>query len=177
MNPETIPLAEKLATLLSDYVTAKFLAHGYHWNVQGKDFKEFHAFFEDLYTDFDSAIDPVAENLRKLGFEAPYQLADFQANATIQEDLIVGGDIETMVASLIRINQALLDDSFASFAAASDVNQQGIANFLAERIDKHQFWNWQLTATLKVSTDIAATAPDMAPDMSDYMPDDSSEEL
>jgi hypothetical protein len=30
-------------------------------------------------------------------------------------------------------------------------NQQALANFIAERIDQHQFWNWQLTATAKTT--------------------------
>lgn len=148
MNEKSVPLAEQLAIFLSDLAVGAQLAHGYHWNVKGRDFKEFHAFFADLYEDFDGAIDPVAENMLKLGFEAPYLLEDFLGMANIKEERIVGGDIDTMIASLVRINETLLADSFAVFEAASMVNEQGIANFAAERIDIHQKWNWQLKATL-----------------------------
>lgn len=34
--------------------------------------------------------------------------------------------------------------------AATDANEQGIANFLAERDDMHKKWRWQLEATTKV---------------------------
>lgn len=151
MNQASIPLAEQLAKLLSDLSVASFLSHGYHWNVKGKDFKEFHAFFGDIYDDYDGAIDPIAENILKLGFEAPYLLEDFQSMTSIKEERIEGGDIDTMLESLLRINQTLLDGSFALFAVATDVNEQGIANFAAERIDIHQKWNWQLKASLGLS--------------------------
>jgi hypothetical protein len=36
----------------------------------------------------------------------------------------------------------------ACFAAANEANEQGVANFIAERIDMHQKWRWQLNAFL-----------------------------
>jgi starvation-inducible DNA-binding protein len=148
MNQTSIPVAEKLAALVSTLVTAKFIAHGYHWNVKGRDFKEFHFFFEEIYNDYDSAIDPTSENIRKLGFDAPYLLNDFQEMTLVNEDRIEDGNIDAMLASLVRVNQILLDLCVETFAVATDANEQGIANFIAERIDKHQFWNWQLTSSL-----------------------------
>lgn len=148
MNHIAIPVAEKLAALLSTLVSAKFIAQGYHWNVKGRDFREFHEFFSDIYEDFDGAIDPTAENILKLGFDAPYLLGDFQEMTCTNEERIQNGNVEAMLVSLVRVNQALLDASFDAFAVANEANEQGIANFLAERIDQHKKWNWQLTAAL-----------------------------
>lgn len=150
MNHNSIPLTEKLAVLLSSLVTAKFIAHGYHWNVKGRDFKEFHSFFGEVYADYDETIDPTSENIRKLGFDAPYLLSDFQEMTRINEERIQSGSVDEMLASLVRVNSILLELSFEAFAAANEANEQGIANFLAERIDKHQFWNWQLTSSLPI---------------------------
>ena len=36
-----------------------------------------------------------------------------------------------------------------AFASANKANEQGIANFLAERDDMHKKWRWQLTASTK----------------------------
>jgi hypothetical protein len=36
-----------------------------------------------------------------------------------------------------------------AFDLAIKENQQGIANFLAERQDMHMKWKWQLTASTK----------------------------
>lgn len=148
MNPEVIPTAEALAKYLGDLVVAKFLAHGYHWNVKGSDFREYHEFFADIYGDYDGAIDPVAENIRKLGFDAPYLLEDFADLSCIKEERIEGGSSLEMLTSLLRINAQMITSSLEAFALANEANEQGIANFLAERVDAHQKWNWQLSATL-----------------------------
>jgi starvation-inducible DNA-binding protein len=149
MNEDKIALAEALAHLVGDSVVAKFIGHGYHWNVKGADFKEFHAFFEEIYSDYDSAIDTLAENIRKLGFEAPYLLTDFTQLSCLDDiDRIESGDSKEMLASLASINMNMLNDYKSAFDVATSANEQGIANFLAERIDMHAKWDWQLKATL-----------------------------
>jgi starvation-inducible DNA-binding protein len=150
MNQKSVALTEKLAILLSSLVSAKFTAHGYHWNVKGRDFKEFHDFFGEIYSDYDEAIDPTSENIRKLGFDAPYLLGDFQEMTRVNEERVQTGSVDEMLSSLIRVNQILLELSLEAFAVANTCNEQGIANFLAERIDKHEFWNWQLTSSLPI---------------------------
>ena len=42
-------LTKSLKTLLSDIVTFYFMAHGFHWNVEGSDFSQYHGLFADIY--------------------------------------------------------------------------------------------------------------------------------
>jgi starvation-inducible DNA-binding protein len=142
------PLVAVLAQLLASSVSAKTIAQGYHWNVRGRDFREFHEFFQELYEDFDSAVDPLAENIRKLGVQTPYLLTDLLLLSQVHETEITTGEVEPMLASLVRVNATLLEGNRKAFDIANELNEQGIANFLAERIDMHQKWNWQLTSTL-----------------------------
>jgi starvation-inducible DNA-binding protein len=60
-------LTDSLKTVLSDAVTMYFTAHGFHWNVEGQDFSQYHDLFADIYEDVYSSIDPLAEDIRKLG--------------------------------------------------------------------------------------------------------------
>lgn len=143
-NPE---LGEKLAHLLSDVVSLGFLTQGYHWNVKGMNFAQFHEFFAEIYEDIDSAIDPLAENIRKLGFDAPYLLEDFQGMTCIHQERI-GGDPLAMLASLAEANSIVSNCYVGAFALADSCNEQGIADFLAGRIDMHAKWQWQLEASL-----------------------------
>jgi DNA-binding ferritin-like protein len=55
---------------------------------------------------------------------------------------------EELVRSLVESNAEMIVCLNRTFRAAVGANQQGIANFIAERIDQHQKWNWQLTASL-----------------------------
>jgi len=41
----------------------------------------------------------------------------------------------------------MLNDLRKAFDIANQANEQGIANFIAERIDMHAKWDWQLKAT------------------------------
>lgn len=140
-------LAEHLAVCLADTVTYKFIAHGYHWNVKGPEFTQFHDFFATLYEDADSAIDPLAENIRKLGFDAPFTLEDFASLTCVSVNPVSGDPIE-MSSNLYQINCHLKECLTKAFDIANACNEQGIANFLAERIDQHAKWVWQIGTTI-----------------------------
>jgi starvation-inducible DNA-binding protein len=140
-------LAEHLAVCLADTVTYKFIAHGYHWNVKGPEFTQFHDFFATLYEDADSAIDPLAENIRKLGFDAPFTLEDFASLTCVSVNPVSGDPIE-MSSNLYEINCHLKECLTKAFDIANACNEQGIANFLAERIDQHAKWVWQIGTTI-----------------------------
>jgi starvation-inducible DNA-binding protein len=142
-------LINSLKVLMSDVVTMYFVAHGYHWNVEGQDFSQYHALFEDIYSDVYSSIDPIAENLRKLDAYAPFTLSKFTELRTV-ESAEVKAEPRAMAKALIKVNDGVLESLKSTFKIANeDANEQGIANFIAERIDMHQKWAWQLKASTK----------------------------
>jgi starvation-inducible DNA-binding protein len=141
-------LINALKVLVANQYVLYLKAHGYHWNVEGKDFKEYHAFFEEIYSDVYESIDPTAENIRKLGAFAPFTLSRLMELKTI-EDVTVAPTTEAMTRDLLNANEAILMDIDKTFALATAANQQGIANFLAERDDQHRKWIWQLRVSLK----------------------------
>ncbi len=141
-------LTNDLKTLLSDSVTMYFVAHGYHWNVEGSDFSQYHSLFADIYEDVYSSIDPIAENLRKLDEYAPFTLSKFIDLRTV-ESVEVAPNPKAMAKALLKVNEGVLVTIGKAFASATKANEQGIANFLAEREDMHKKWHWQLTASTK----------------------------
>jgi starvation-inducible DNA-binding protein len=141
-------LTNDLKTLLSDSVTMYFVAHGYHWNVEGSDFSQYHSLFADIYEDVYSSIDPIAEDLRKLDEYAPFTLSKFIDLRTV-ESVEVAPNPKAMAKALLKVNEGVLVTIGKAFASATKANEQGIANFLAERDDMHKKWHWQLTASTK----------------------------
>jgi starvation-inducible DNA-binding protein len=169
-GPSNQDLAQALASLLGDTVTIKFLAHGYHWNVRGPQFTQFHKFFLKLYEDFDSAIDPTAENLRKLNFDAPFLLEDYAALTCIQPRAVSSDPLD-MASALYDANNLVLNSLNNVYSLANALNQQGVCNFIAGRIDQHMFWAWWLRTTIGADattpTDLGKTEADLplgAPD-------------
>lgn len=140
-------VAESLAECLGNAVVLAFKAQGHHWNVMGPDFTQYHDFFGEIYEDVYGSIDPLAENLRKLGALAPYRLSEF-ASLTSIEDMECGCSPMSMCNDLFVANNMMIDCLKETFAAADAANQQGIADFIAGRIDMHQKWAWMLRAHL-----------------------------
>ena len=141
-------LINSLKILMSDVVTFYFKAHGYHWNVEGDDFPQYHAFFEEIYEDVYGSIDPIAENIRKCGDYAPFRLERFIEYRTVSDTNVTPEEVD-MSTDLYNANNQVLATLYATFAAASAQNRQGIMNFLADRIDQHEKWMWQLGVIIK----------------------------
>jgi starvation-inducible DNA-binding protein len=140
-------LVEALAEVLGNNVVMYFKAHGHHWNVTGRDFSQFHDFFAMIYEDMLAQFDPVAEDMRKLGAVAPYTLAEL-SNLSQMQDMDCGSDAMLMVQDLLAANNIMLQSVNDAFKIASDLDEQGIADYLAGRDDIHKKYRWQLTAYL-----------------------------
>lgn len=152
-------LNEELTELLADVVSFYFRAHGAHWNVKGADFSEYHKLFQKIYEDVYESIDPIAENLRKLGSIAPFTLGSFMALRCLEDAPAMLQDPIALANDLLLANDMILDELSDAFDCASMYNQQGVANFLAGRIDSHQYWKWQLTVSLGQEVTQPSTDP------------------
>ena len=144
VNPDLIT---SLRTLLANTVSVYFRAHGYHWNVKGINFAAYHEFFEEIYEDLYGSIDPTAEWLLKLDNDADYQLADFINNRDIDDTIIKPITALQMVKDLYNAIEALEESTETVLEVATEADEQGFINFLAERIDMLEKWEWQLKAT------------------------------
>jgi starvation-inducible DNA-binding protein len=145
--PSKQDLAKSLAVLLSDVVTMHYLAHGSHWNVKGPLFSQFHEFFGEIYEDVAGSEDDIAESIKRLGYDAPYLLQQFQDLTGITAVENQGDPVE-MSAILYDANLVVLGSLDLAFGLASILNQQGIANTIAGRIEMHTKWSWQLGTTI-----------------------------
>ena len=54
-----------------------------------------------------------------------------------------------MAKDLLKSNEHVVGKLKSVFDTSNSDNEQGIANFIAERIDMHQKWSWQLKASTK----------------------------
>lgn len=136
-------LIQTLKQLLGSTVALRYKAHGYHWNVEGDDFQEYHELFGEIYQALDSSIDPMAEWIRILGDYAPFKLSRFSELSMIPETDVTSDPM--MMAADLKLNH---DSSAMAFSAAaikaSEMGQKGLENFLADCMTTHQKYSWQL---------------------------------
>lgn len=142
-------LVEPLKQYQANSVVFANTAHGFHWNVEGPLFEEFHELFGKIYEDVDGTIDVIAEWMRVFDVQAPYTLQEFINNQSFGETRISSNSPITMTKSLLLMNDKMINDIVAMFEMATQEKQQGLANFLADRQTAHQKWGWFLKAILK----------------------------
>ena len=142
-------LADSLKTLLATEYAFSIKAQLFHWNVEGPDFAQLHEFFGDLYEEvYDGSIDRTAEYIRTLDDYAPGSFERFMELSRIPGQTKIPR-ARLMIEELLANNEQMVELLNETFAVAEQENQQGIANFIAERIDAHGKHGWMLRSFLK----------------------------
>jgi len=142
-------LKTAIKVLMANATVMYYKAHQFHWNVEGIEFTQYHEFFEDLYTDVYNSIDPIAELLRKLDDYTPVSLDELFKYKTLQEETTRTPLLSDILASLIKANEEVYTSLNKVFELATKNKQQGIANFIADRIEMHDKHRWFLKASAK----------------------------
>jgi len=144
MEEITNPLKVAFADTYAFYVKAQ----NYHWNVEGPLFPMYHEFFGNIYEEVGGAIDRFAEEIRAAGAYTPGAFSRFAELTNIQDELLVLNPLQ-MVATLYTDNMKV----YASLKMARDIadeyEQNGLVNFLEERLDAHKKHDWMLRVTMK----------------------------
>lgn len=170
---DTAACIEELSEALADTIVFKFRAHGAHWNVKGPAFGVYHSLFSDIYEDADGAIDSLAENLLRLDTDAPSTLDEFAQRSTIKPVPVANDDPQTLARDLLDMNDAVLESLEDAYECASELDEAaGLANLLADRIDMHRKWRWQLSRSISNPAEPKVEAP-MNPDEATEVEEDS----
>lgn len=138
------PLKAAFADTYAFYVKAQ----NYHWNVEGPFFAMYHEFFGKIYEEVGGAIDQFAEEIRAHNAYAPASFGRFKELASIEDEVLIIKP-EMMVANLFADNAKVLASLQTSRDVADKYKQNGLVNFLEERIDQHNKHAWMLRASMK----------------------------
>jgi starvation-inducible DNA-binding protein len=142
-------LAETLKTLLATSYVFSIKVQNFHWNVEGKDFPQYHKFFNKLYEEvYGNTVDRAAEFVRALDHYAPGSLTRFAELSIIQDQTKIPR-AELMMQELYEDNCRIQEFLKSAFKVAEEANEQGVANFIAERQDAHGKHGWMLRSILK----------------------------
>ena len=142
-------LKTSLKIVLANTYAMYFKAHGFHWNVEGKDFSQFHSFFSGIYEELFGAVDTIAEEIRALDEYAPYNMSELSSMTTVKESNIYGVDVSGMLADLIDANGSVIEALNSAHQLAEAENNRGLVNLLEERLDVHAKHGWMIRASSK----------------------------
>jgi starvation-inducible DNA-binding protein len=141
-------LIQQMKVILATNFSLYLKAHNYHWNIEGKDFPQFHGFLDTLYNSVWAQTDNIAEHLRMLGVYAPGSYTRFTELSDILE--------ATSVPSAMGMMNILKDDNDrfiihlrAGIVAADDAHEPAVSNFLQDLLGAHQKHAWMLRSIIK----------------------------
>jgi starvation-inducible DNA-binding protein len=141
-------LTENLKVLLASTQSFAIKSQNFHWNIEGSNFPQYHAFFDTLYQDINATIDPIAEYIRILGSYTPGSLTRY-AELSIIQDQIKIPRAQLMFAESLKDCEMMSELVVAMFDEATNERQQGIANYMAELQDLYGKKAWFIRSTLK----------------------------
>jgi starvation-inducible DNA-binding protein len=141
-------LTDNLKILLGTQFSYYIKVHAFHWNVESPDFYQYHKFFQKIYEEAYSAIDPIAEYIRSLVEYSPGSLERFLELSIIEGQTKIPR-ARLMIEELLANSEQLIDLLNQCFADATQENKQDVANFIAERLSQQNKFAWQLRSSLK----------------------------
>lgn len=144
MEVVTNPLKIAFADTYAFYVKAQ----NYHWNVEGPMFAMYHDFFGKIYEEVGGAIDQFAEEIRAQNAYAPGAFSRFSELTNIRDEVLIIKP-EQMVVTLFADNAIVLASLQRARDEADKYGENGLVNFIEERLDQHKKHAWMLRASMK----------------------------
>jgi starvation-inducible DNA-binding protein len=121
-------------------------AHGFHVNVVGPDFVQYHKLFSDVYEMADDATDTIGEHIRVLQGIAPFSLKRIMELGDIK-DTDKAPEALKMVKELLDDSQKVMNHYEEVHDMAVEYKQYGLINFIEGQMDDLGKIMWKLRST------------------------------
>jgi starvation-inducible DNA-binding protein len=141
-------LIQQLKVILGTNFALYLKSHGFHWNIEGANFPQYHDFLNGFYTEVFNQNDPIAEHIRQLDSYAPGSLERMLELADLEESQNIPMAL-AMMAELKRDNDRFIIHLRAGIVAAEQANEPAIGNFLQDLLGAHQKKAWMLRSIIK----------------------------
>ena len=121
-------------------------AHGFHVNVVGPDFVQYHQLFSDVYELADDATDTIGEHIRVLQAIAPFSLKRIMELGDIKDSQERPTAL-IMVKELLDDSQKVMNHYEECHDMAMEYKQYGLVNFIEGQMDDLGKLMWKLRST------------------------------
>ena len=144
---ETV-LVEELGIALANTYMVLMQTQSVHWNLAGSNFYGMHKMTEAQYEDMFEAVDDIAERIRAKGHHVISGMRAYADLSGIAEldDTMLNGD--SMCQHLIDANKLLCQHMKETQVLADKEGDSATADFINDRILKHEQFIWMLSATI-----------------------------
>lgn len=136
-----------LNDLLCNYHVYYQNLRNFHWNIQGQNFFELHAQFEDLYNDARLKIDEIAERILTLRYRPLSKMSDYLKKSDIKEPKAIKTD-NKMVATILENHAVLIAKMRTVLEKADDAGDEGTIDMIGGFLESLEKKSWMLDAWL-----------------------------
>lgn len=135
--------ARALSKVLADTFVLYLKTHGFHWNVEGPQFRALHELFEEQYRDLWGSIDDIAERIRILGQPAPATTSKLESLTELKQadEVPAAGE---MLRDLLADNATVARSVRAALATAQGAGDEATAGLLTDRLAWHEKQMWMM---------------------------------
>jgi len=141
-------LIQQLKVILGTNFALYLKSHGFHWNIEGANFPQYHDFLNGFYTEVFNQNDSIAEHIRQLDSYAPGSLERMLELADLEESQNIPMAL-AMMTELKRDNDRFIIHLRAGIVAAEQADEPAISNFLQDLLGAHQKKAWMLRSIIK----------------------------
>jgi len=166
-------LSDQMKQLWADNFVVYTKVHGFHVNVTGSDFPQYHVFLEKIYTTIYEYIDRLAEGIRTLDEVAPFSIKRIQQLTQIKDETVVPDECD-MVKELYYDVELLKEDAVAAFDLCQTEKRYGLQNILADYLEDMEKICWMLRASME---DPKVEAAEMAADKKLGIPEEPTPKI
>lgn len=145
---------KELNHLLSCYQVYYQNLRNFHWNVEGDNFFDLHAKFEELYSDARLKIDEIAERILTLRHRPMSNMSNYLQTSKIAEAGTVTDDRE-MVRIVLQNHQELINCMRNTIAEADEINDEGTIDLIGGFLSTLEKKSWMLDAWYAKKADLA----------------------
>jgi len=140
-------LESKLLEVFADNFVSYWSAHSNHINITGRNFYSDHKLLNKIYEDAQEQIDTLGEFIRTIECKVPATITDILELSTIGEMTAEEADERLRI---VGENQEYMMERYKElFDLATEMTDQDIANYAADRIGAHAKFKWMIESTLE----------------------------
>lgn len=146
---EMTKIIEILKQLQADSHAMYVKVHNYHWNVEGMDFFPVHNQTEEIYTNFSTLYDDVAERILQLGDKPYLTLSDLVNSTKIEEETSSSFKSREIVEKIIKDYNYFLTSFRSLSEIAGESGDKTTESFADENVAKLEKDLWMIGNMLK----------------------------
>ncbi|WP_100010887.1 Dps family protein [Lentibacillus sediminis] len=135
-----------LNQLLSNYFVMYVKLHRYHWFVQGRHFFQLHQTFEDMYKQFASELDEIAERILMIEGKPLAVMSKFLKEATLEEATADDKENEMIAQLLNDYRQLIKEIRETGVPVALEQQDEPTADLLINLQKQLEKYCWMLRA-------------------------------